>query len=94
MSETITLELPTSVVEQARAVSERTQRRVEDVLSEWLDRFVSEMPIDSLTDEQVLALCDMQMSDAQQQELNDLLHQQREGQLTSDEQQLGDGNLI
>lgn len=83
MSEVITLELPSSVVEQARVVATRTHQSIEDVLSDWLDRFVSDLPVDSLTDEQVLALCDMQMDENQQQELNDLLFQQREGQLTS-----------
>jgi hypothetical protein len=82
MSEVVTLELPSAVVEQARVVAARTHQTLEDVLSDWLDRFVSDLPVDSLTDEQVLALCDMQMDDNQQQELNELLAQQREGQLT------------
>ncbi len=82
MSELVTLELPSTVIEQARVVAERTQRSVEEVLSQWLNRFVSEISIDSLSDEQVLALCDMQMDEDQQQELSELLDQQREDQLT------------
>lgn len=78
MSEVVTLELPESLAQSARVVAIRTNRRVEDVLVEWLEHLVADTPIETLPDDQVLALCDMQMTDEQQQELRDLLERQRE----------------
>ena len=79
MTQTVTLEMPGDLVQRARAVAERTGRRFEDVLVGWIS------PDDSpenLSDEEVLALCDSQMPDDEQQQLSDLLHRQREGQLS------------
>jgi hypothetical protein len=53
------------------------------VLTEWLDHFASDLPVASLSDEQILALCEMQMDENQKRELSDLLALQREGQLTA-----------
>ena len=83
MSEIVTLEIPDALVQRARGVAEQTHRRVEDVLVEWLDRAATEIPVELLPDDQVLALRDMQMDDAQQAELSELLTRQREGMLTS-----------
>jgi hypothetical protein len=42
MGETVTLTLPDALVHSARAVAARTQRRMEDVLVEWLDPLAAE----------------------------------------------------
>jgi hypothetical protein len=81
MGETVTLELPEHVVSSARALAARTHRRVEDVLVDWIDQAVAEVPVELLSDEEVLALCDMQMLAKEQEEMNRLLIQSREGQL-------------
>lgn len=81
MSEVITLELPGTLVQSARAIAALSNRRVEDVLLEWLDRSASEVPVESLPDDQVLLLCDLAMQEADQQALNELLARQREGTL-------------
>lgn len=81
MSEVVTLELPDSLVRSARMIAERSNRRVEDVLVEWLDRSASEVPVELLPDDQVLLLCDLEMQETDQQLLNDLLARQREGTL-------------
>jgi hypothetical protein len=62
-------------------VAARTGRRVEDVLAIWLSRAIPELAIDQLTDEEVLALRDLQLSTEQQYALDSLLAQQREGAL-------------
>lgn len=85
MSETITLEVPEALVHSARAVAARTGRRVEDVLAEWLAQIASALPIELLSDEQVLALRDLRLDSAQQAELGDLLERQREGLLAGAE---------
>ena len=67
MSEIVTLELPEHVVRSAQAVAARTNRRVEEVLVDWINQAATEVPIDSLSDED-------------QNELSDLLARNREGQ--------------
>ncbi len=79
MSEIVTLELPDVLAQNARSVAAQTQRRIEDVLVEWLDRAATDIPVDALPDDQVLALVDLQLIEAQQAELSDLLAGQREG---------------
>ena len=81
MSEIVTLELPDTVIQSARAIASQTDRRVEDVLIAWIDQAAADVPVESLPDDQVLALRDTQMKDAEQAELSDLLAQQREGTL-------------
>ena len=65
MSEIVTLEIPDVLAQSARAVAKQTHRSVEDVLIEWLDRAVTELPIELLPDDQVLALRDLQMDDTE-----------------------------
>lgn len=81
MSEYVTIELPENVARSVKEVAARTQRRVEDVLIDWLDKAATELPVESLSDEEVLALCDLQLEHDQQEELSVLLEQNREGQL-------------
>lgn len=61
MSKMVTLEIPEEVERDAREIAARTQRRLEDVLTEWLGRFAAELPVDALPDDRVLELADMQM---------------------------------
>jgi len=85
MQETVQLALPEPVAQLAREIADRTQRRLEDVLVEWLQRAADEQPIEILPDDQVLALAGLQMSDDLQEELSNLLARNREGQLTPPE---------
>jgi hypothetical protein len=81
MSVRVTVELPEELAERARTEAARTRRRFEDVLVDWLDRAGGEPPVEELSDEAVLALCDSQMEARQQEELSDLLARNREGPL-------------
>ncbi len=85
MAEIITLQLPDLLAKQAREIAIVTHRQLEDVLLEWLGYAVAELPVESLPDEQVLALCDLQMELEEQENLNDLLYRDREGQLSTTE---------
>jgi hypothetical protein len=82
MAEIITLELPEALAQQAKEIAALTHRRVEEVLLEWLDRASADLPLESLPDEQILALCDLQMQPRQQDQLSDLLTRNQEGTLT------------
>ena len=85
MSETIVLELPDKLARSTREIATRTQRRLEDLLVDWIDRTISDLPIESLPDSQVLALCDSYLTNTQQEQMDALLARNREGSLTSDE---------
>lgn len=85
MAEIVTLELSESLAKKAKEIAAVTNRKLEDVLVEWIDRAINELPVDSLPDEQVLALCDLQMEPEQQETLSNLLAGNREGQLNDAE---------
>jgi hypothetical protein len=85
MSETVTLEVADQLVERARAVARQTHRPLEDVLLEWLARVAADVPVEELPDAEVLALRDLQMDEAEQAELSELLARQREGTLGDQE---------
>lgn len=84
MSERVTLELSDNLAKSARFVAAQTHRSVEDVLIAWLDRASVDIPVELLPDEQVLALRDQQLDAADQEELSDLLAEQREGMLAAE----------
>lgn len=81
MGETVTITVSERVARSATCVAAQTDRRMEDVLAEWLDQAVSEPPVEFLSDDEVLALCDLQMDPAEQAELSRLLAENREGTL-------------
>lgn len=81
MSDTIILELPEEIAIRARDEAKRSHRRLEDVVLGWLGRVAAERPIEDLTDAEILALCDLELTEPLQTELSQLLGLQREGQL-------------
>lgn len=81
MAEIVTLELSDILAQQAKQIALLTHRRLEDVLIEWINRAVTELPVESLPDEQILTLCDLQIEPEQQEQLSDLLARNQEGQL-------------
>jgi hypothetical protein len=82
MGTIVTLEIPENIERDAREIAERTHQRVEDVLADWLSRVAAELPVDSLPDERILELCDMQMPPKEQLALSDLLARNREKPLS------------
>lgn len=81
MTEIVTLQLPETLAQKAKEIAAFTHRRLEDVLLEWIDRAITELPVESLPDDQVLVMCDLQMAPDQQEVFSDLLARHREGQL-------------
>ncbi len=82
MTETVKLQLSKTVAQQAKEIAALSHRQLEDVLLEWINYGVTELPIESLPDEQILALCNLQMDSQEQENLRDLLVRNREGQLS------------
>jgi hypothetical protein len=81
MSEQITIQVSDQVVRHATIVASQTQRRIEDVLAEWLEAVVNELPVEALSDTEVLGLTELQLSDEQQAALSELLERNRENTL-------------
>lgn len=91
MFETLTLDLPPDVARRARALATATNRRVEDVVVEWLGRAAADAPVEVLPDADVLELAQSRLADDDQAALTDLLGRQAE--LTGPERERLDGLL-
>ena len=85
MNEQVTIEVPERVVRQATRVASQRERRLEDILAEWLERAADEMPVEDLPDEEVLALGELQLTAEQNAALSDLLVKNREGALDAED---------
>jgi len=89
----ITLTLPDELYERAERWATITRRDLPEALTDALaialtPVYTTPWPkeqISSLSDEEVLTLCEAQMKPAQGQRLNKLLEKQREGTLTESE---------
>jgi dsDNA-binding SOS-regulon protein len=86
VSEMMTIPVSERVVRHAARVASLTQQRVEDVLAGWLDWAAAEIPVETLPDDEVLALCDLEMDEDQQRELSHLLAGNRESLLDAESQ--------
>ena len=85
MSESITLELPEPLAKKVKEIAALNRQGIEEMLVEWIDRTINEIPIDALPDEQVLALCNLQMGEQQQRVFSDLQARNSEGLLNVQE---------
>src|SRR5260370_24659360 len=81
MAEKVTVELPDDLARRVRSVAAQAQRPFEDVVLEWIDRGGAEPSVDTLPDDQLLAICNSQMDPGEQEELADLLAGNHEGSL-------------
>jgi hypothetical protein len=86
MSQQITIEVSEQVVRQATQVAAQTERSVEEVLASWLESIVTELPVEELSNAEVLALTELQLTNEQQATLSDLLEQNQEGMLEAEGQ--------
>lgn len=77
----VILTLPRALVRAAERIAQRTQRPLETVLVEWIDRAAADSPLETLDDGDLLAVCDVRMSEPEQAELSSLLAENREGHL-------------
>jgi exoribonuclease II len=86
MNQQITLTVSDNVWFYAKAVATRSKQRVEDVLSDWLEKGSSEIDLEKLSDSEILALTKMKISAERQKRLSDLLFKNRETGLNKNEQ--------
>lgn len=84
MSHPITLLLPDELASIARAEADRSSRPLEIVLLDWIRRG-GEDDLHVLSDDDLLSLCDSEMSASQQSAFSHLQGVNREGELTDAE---------
>lgn len=82
MNEKVTLLVSKEVMTRAQDIARRSERDLEEVLAEWLSHFVNTLPIEALSDDEILWLCDFDLNPIQQNELRELLYMHRERELT------------
>lgn len=78
METSVTLKIRDDIVARALHIAGRSERELEDILAEWIGRYMDDLPIDSFTDEEVLALCESEVNPMLQYELRNLLMRNRE----------------
>jgi predicted transcriptional regulator len=86
ISESITLDLPDDLVQRLRSLATATDRRFEEVVLDSLRVAVEEPPIETFSDEEILALSDATLDPDKQELLSDLLAGHREGALSAQEE--------
>jgi len=91
VSRMMTIPVSERAERRATRLATLTRQRVEDVLTGWLDWAATEVPVEMLPDDELLALCNLAMDEEQQQELSRLLAGNREGALNVAEQAQLDG---
>jgi antitoxin component of RelBE/YafQ-DinJ toxin-antitoxin module len=84
MRELLTIKVSDQVARFASQVATQRDLPVEEVLSDLLESAINELPVDSLSNDEVLALSEMKLSDEQDATLSDLLARQRENQLDNE----------
>lgn len=82
MTQTVTLRLADDLARSARHIAQIKQQRLEDVLTEWIERGIQESDLDLLPDGDILSLADSHLPADEQAELSDLLDKQRESRLS------------
>jgi hypothetical protein len=94
MSSQITLNLPDDILQKAELWAQRSGRPVGDLLAETIELSMrplgspqpEEGPSSSWTDQEVLANADLEMPDADDKRLSELLDRQKSGLLANGEQ--------
>jgi len=85
MKRQVTLNVSDNILSVAAEIASRSHRQMEDVLEEWLDRYAYDLPLETLSDEEVLRQSRFEMNLIQKQELRNLLYAHRVRQLAVEE---------
>jgi hypothetical protein len=87
MSAQITVQVSDHVVARAKRIAEQNHQSIEDVLAKWLEWVVTEQPVETLSDPEVLTLTELQFTPDQQIAFSDLLARNKEDALQPEDQQ-------
>ena len=78
MGQQVTIQVSEHVIRQAAQVAAQTPRCIEDVLAAWLESVTTERPVEDLSDDEVLALSELRLADAQGASLSVLVQPEME----------------
>jgi hypothetical protein len=85
MNQEITLQVSENTWHYAKAVASQSKKKIEEVLSGWVEKISTEIDVENLSDSEVLALAKLKMPLKQQKVLHNLLKKNGEGKLTNSE---------
>ena len=85
MNQQITIKVSEQVWQRASVLAKQKRRKIENVIEELLEETVSETRVEDLSDEEVLALTQLQFTSSQQKTFSRLLKKKRENLLTAKE---------
>lgn len=82
MGQRITLDISNASLRRARQAAERSGRAIEDVLADWVDDYADNIPVELLSNDEVLWLCHQHLDMHQAHELRRLLNKQQQHTLS------------
>ncbi|MFW5696462.1 MAG: hypothetical protein ACOCXR_01610 [Phototrophicaceae bacterium] len=85
MARWVTLQVDEATLRQAERIANRYGREVEAVLAEWMADYADNLPLEQLSNDEVLGWCNYRINPMYEYELRHLLHRHRECGLTSEE---------
>ena len=85
MNQQVTIEISEQVWQRASILAKQKHQKPEDVLEEWLEETVAETHIEELSNEEIIALTNLQFDENQQESFSYLLEKNRENLLTDAE---------
>ncbi len=84
MSEQITIQISEQAARVAARLATQKRQPVETIISGLVEVAVNDLPVEKLSDEEVLALAESRLPDEQEEQLSALLARQRERQLDAE----------
>lgn len=82
MTKRVTLYLEDWIIARACKIAAQTGREMEDILAEWTAQYADNLPVEALSNQEVLNLCHYELPPIQRYELRQLLSQHRERTLS------------
>lgn len=82
MNQEVTLQVSDNVWLYAKTIALQKKRKIEEVLTDWLEKVSDESEVEKLSDAKILALANLQLPESQQETLHELLEKNGEGELT------------
>lgn len=84
MSEQITIQVSDHAIQHAARIAASTRQSVETVVTGLVESYLAELPVDMLSDQEVLALTELKLTAEEQERFSDLLYENREGLITDE----------
>jgi len=84
MSGRITIQVSEQAIQRAAQIAASTKRSVENVLSGLVETSLAELPVELLSNQEVLTLTELKLTQDEQERFGNLLYENREGLLAAE----------